>query len=355
MTRQPRHLFCLAPVLIALTIGPPAKPQTPTTPATEPQTATEWFRRASDLFNLRLPGAASFHMKIAFHADPGIDFAKPGKSPIVTGDGTYEETWVSPERWRREVTLGSYHAVEIRANGARKLQATSDYEPSRVLMLLDALYNPIPRNLISPELIDKHMGWKIEHLTAGTMQYVRISGVSRMNVYTEMKYEYDFLPSGILVRDEESDYASAGWSSDVAFAGKVVPRHFIVGAMGRNLITADVSIEPLAAADPALFDLPGDPANPGQTLRPLRPWDVKYGKLVSSTAFGTMGDTFEGTARGVLDRNGVPQELELVTASDMAQADVFLNQFRAVRISPSTIDGSPCQVIITFITFRTHH
>jgi hypothetical protein len=122
-----------------------------------------------------MPGSEPFHMKVTFHAYPGIDFAKPGKSTIVTGEGTYEETWLSPEKWRREVTFGAYHAVEVRADGARKFQASSDYEPSRVLMMLRALLIPIPRLLVEPELQEIHLHFQLSHRTAGTLPYVRIA------------------------------------------------------------------------------------------------------------------------------------------------------------------------------------
>ena len=90
----------------------------------------EWFRRANDATNIRLPGSTPFRMKVTFHAFPGIDFSKPGQSPIQSGDGVYEEVWLSPEKWRREITFGDYHAVEVRADGVRKMQSSSDYEPS---------------------------------------------------------------------------------------------------------------------------------------------------------------------------------------------------------------------------------
>lgn len=55
-----------------------------------PTTALDYFRRADDLTNIRLPGSAAFHMRVTFHAYPGIDFAAPGKSDILSGDGTYD-------------------------------------------------------------------------------------------------------------------------------------------------------------------------------------------------------------------------------------------------------------------------
>lgn len=328
-----------------------ARPDVP-----DPSNATGWFIRADNLTNLRLPGAAPFHMKATFHAGPGLDFAKPGKSTIVTGDGTYEETWLAPETWRREITLGSYHAIEVRGGGVRKLQASSDYEPTRVLMFLDALYNPIPRNLVSPELIDKHAGWRIQHLAAGSLQYVRISSLGEIGPGVDVKHEYDFLPSGIVIRDEESDSISTTWQDFVPFSGKVVPRHVMAGAMGNTLIDGHVSIEAVAMNPPAdLFTLPGEAASAGETLRPLHSYDVHYGKQLKTVAFGGVGDPFEGAVSGVMGRDGIPRELEVVAAEDISQADVFLKHFDEARNAPSTIDGSACEVIIRFYTSRAPH
>lgn len=55
------------------------------TALTVPKDATGWFQRASDLMNLRMPGSAPFHMKVVFHALPGIEMTK--KPQIVIGDG----------------------------------------------------------------------------------------------------------------------------------------------------------------------------------------------------------------------------------------------------------------------------
>lgn len=325
----------------------------------EPSNAGGWFQRADDITNIRLPGAAPFHLKATFRAGPGLDFAKPGKSTIVAGDGTYDETWVSPEQWRREITLGSYHAVEVRAGGVRKLQASSDYEPTRVLMFLDALYNPVPRNLISPELIDRHAGWKIEHLAAGGLQHVRISSsteVGANGLRHELKHEYDFLANGVLIRNEESDYISTTWQDFVAFGGKVVPRHVMAGGMGNTLIDGRVAIEPLASTPPAdVFTLPGDPVTPGETLRPLHQYDVHYGEMLGTPAFGVFGEPFQGTVSGVVDRSGVPREMEVIAAQDTSQADMYLKRFSEFRYAPSTIDGSPCEVVMRIFTLGAAH
>src|SRR5579862_7312794 len=81
-------------------------------PATEPKQPIDWLARAAGRLEIRQAGAAAFHLRATFHAYQGIDFSAPGESTMIIGNGTYEEWWVSPEKWRREVTLGSYHALE---------------------------------------------------------------------------------------------------------------------------------------------------------------------------------------------------------------------------------------------------
>ncbi|MGA2674546.1 MAG: hypothetical protein ABSE99_15105 [Terracidiphilus sp.] len=168
---------CICGLFVACLMVPAAAQ----TGASQPKDAAGWFQRASEQMNLRVFGVASFHMKVTFHAFPGIQLLdekkseKEGGSEILAGDGVYEETWASTTEWRREVTLGPYHAIEVQFGRVRKMQADSDYEPSRVLMLLDALLDPIPHNILNPDLGDTRFSWKIDRHTGGKVPYVRIS------------------------------------------------------------------------------------------------------------------------------------------------------------------------------------
>src|SRR5262249_36158974 len=50
---------------------------------------------------LRLEGSPAFHMKASFHSNDGAS------------QGAYEETWVSPTKWRREVKLNDTSLLEV--------------------------------------------------------------------------------------------------------------------------------------------------------------------------------------------------------------------------------------------------
>jgi len=332
-------MFVAASVVVAIAAG--SAPRIGPTATSEPQGAVGWLQRASELTNLRLPGSAPFHMKVTFHAFPGMDFSKKGKSTIITGDGTYEETWLSPEKWRREVVFTGYHAVEIRADGVRKYEADSDYEPSRVLMMLDALLYPIPTNLISPEYPESHESWKIEHLTAGTIPYVTLTHRDRGMNDDWFYYSYSFLPHGILVRSNYYGLVTS-WEKDSIFAGKLVPLHFEVHAMEQTLLTADIAIEPASQSDGKTFELEGPPATPGMTLRPLQQFEVKPAQFYDPISTFA-GPSPRGVVREIIDRKGEARETELIDAPNPSDDVNEVDVDRAKRFHPAKIDGDPCE------------
>lgn len=310
-------------------------------PVKEPDSAVAWLKRASGLTDIRMPGSPPFHMKVTFHAYTGMDFAKRDKPTIGTGDGTYEETWLSPEKWRREVNFTGYHAVEVRANGTRRYKADSDYEPSRVLMMLDALLYPVPRNLISPEFSESHDDWKIEHLAAGTLAYVAVTHRDRGMNNDWFYYSYDFLPSGILVRSNYLGLVTS-WSEDTVLGQGVVPQHFEIQAMGRTLLTADVTVSRAVESDPILFEMSGPPASPGMTMRPFHMFEIKLAEFVDPISTYT-GPAPRGVTREIVDRQGRVRETELIDAPAPANNENEIKSDRSKRFYPAKVDGDPCQ------------
>jgi hypothetical protein len=374
---KPLRLSLLTALLAASLPNPAQNPSTPPIPA-EPKKPIDWFRRADDLTNIRLPGSAPFHMKVVFHAYSGYDFAKPGQSTILTGDGTYEETWLSPETWRREVTLGTYHAIEVRADGVRKFQANSDYEPSRVLMLLRTLYYPVPRRTLEPELQEKHSRWKIEHLAAGALPYVRISLEEESSSSGPLSESFEFLPNGTLIRSSDLNGLVETWQKNLPFASKQVPRHIEIQGDGLDgiMVAADVEIGPLPPANSTIVQISGDAAAPGLTLRPLDQPDVKstYSAIhfeapQNAVQGGGANDAPPGVmihAIAVIDRAGMPREAEMsgirrygqpILSSQLpalaAIAQHMVESLHKDRFHPGLVDGNPCQYVMSLSVWTT--
>jgi hypothetical protein len=321
----------------------------------EPKTSMEWFARARDNMNLRVPGSAPFHIKVTFHAFPGVELRDEKSKPeIVTGDGTYEEIWLAPHQWRREVSLADYHAIEVQSELARKMQASSDYEPSRVLMLLSRILDPIPRNLVSREFKhDGASGWDV--LNNKDLPLVRISKTFERSGVT-LSTAYYFLPRGALAI-ENNHGLQTSWEDDVLFAGRIVPQHITVKAGERTLLTANVTIEPAGESGPERFDLRGGPADPGMTLRALPWFEIKPPAPLSDVAPWNGPDNSALSLLGVVDRSGKYRELEMIIGVNTQSSDnkTMMADLRKAKWSPPEIDKSHCEFVFLLNYIREVH
>ncbi len=332
--------FLLATFPLSALTQPPAPAQLS---ATEPKSSIDWFARASEEMNIRMPGSPPFHMKVTFHAFPGEEVLGPKETPqIMTGDGAYEEEWLAPHKWRREVTFPGYHAIEVESEKGRKMQASPDYEPSRVLMLLNALLDPVPRNFSSREYRrEGASGWKVEHLSNGGGSLVRIR--KTQGTFADFTDAFYLLPHGLLLsRNEEG--LTTNWSNDVNFGGKAVAGHITVQARDRNLLTAGISIQTQSQFEPGTFDLATGPADPGMTLRPLH--EIRPASFSKDPVWPGLDSHAGLLTIGVVDRTGRYREVELISAVNVVDQYALrelLDSLRNMRWRPATIDGNICQ------------
>lgn len=318
----------------------------------------EWFQRVADQTNLRLPGSEPFRLSVKFHAYPGLELLPPGKGQILTGEGNYEETWLDAHEWRREVTLGPYHAVETEGNHVRKMQASSAYIPSRVVMLMTALLYRISSYNLTPYLESQHR-WKIQHISDGTHDLVKIFTPEVDSDLLHSSTVYLFTPSGVLVQSNEWDIVTT-WEDDFIFGGKIAPRHIQIQADAqRDLVTADLAIEPLPTPVPAAFDLPVARADPGFTLRPLGA-DLTQPDFHQDWAnLDLAGVPPDLMIRVNFDRTGASRDVEIISVGtdsgrSLQSAGVLLASIRATEHSPPRIDSYPCQTALNELHALKH-
>jgi hypothetical protein len=298
----------------------------------EPKRSQDWFRHASERMTLRSPGSKPFHLGVRFHAFAGEELLAPGeKTQFMTGDGTYDETWLEPHHWQREVTLADYHGVEAESNGTRKMHSSSDYEPSRVLMLIDFLFTPIEDDLTDGSL--RAMNWKIDHVSNGALSLVRLSKVMLATQRAEYSDSYYFLPNGDLAMNNVGGVVAL-WSDTFEYEGKVVAMRLTVKCGERELLTADISVDSVDHLESDSFDLAGGSADPGMTLRKLQGSEVKIPDPLSMmypiATLRAPSSAFSVT--GVLDRTGAYREVEVLLAPDLTNAVAVLH---ALRTYPS--------------------
>jgi hypothetical protein len=311
----------------------------------EPTEEQKWLQRAEEQTNLRTPGAKPFHLRVKFHAYPGMELVPDNKRQIITGDGTYEETWMDLHRWHREVTFGTYHAVETDSGVARKMQASSDYEPVRVLMLLESLLFPVPKNVAWPDRKDTPLNWKLKKGSVPsadqthTIDFVKVERKEACGYY----FYYLFLPDGMLVQRNDQGLAF-DWQDQMSYGDKIMAHHISVQAGGRVLVKAEVTIEPAGYPTVELFDQPGNPAVPGNTMRPFHRGEVRGPEshgfrsfIGNSPSYLTWGE--------VVTRQGEVKEIEVIDSSDLSNVHAILDMWRGFRWdSPAMIDNSPSEI-----------
>ena len=337
-----KRLECVLATTILLTLGVAAQ-----TPQPEPKRPVEWFARAQNLMDLRTYDAAPFHLKVSFHAFPGNELLAPGEKPaIITGDGKYEETWLGPHQWRREVSLGDYHAIEEESGRFRKMQASSDYEPLRVVMLMEALLYPIPRELTSNSS-RYAKGWSMDSVTAGDTTLVRLAKTIG-NQHATFTDAYFFFPGGALALTNKFGLVTLREGASV-FSGKTVAKHLSIKAGDRELLAADIDIESIAATTP-LAELAGESAPAWMTLRPLHESDVQPPEPAHGVS-GFVSPEYYSTPvfsyHAMLDRQGRFREAEVLLVLNLNVGATRLIELRKDHVRPAYIDGSPCQLLVS--------
>ena len=217
-------------------------------------------------------------------------------------------------------------------------------------MLLEALLYPIPRDLFTPSLMEGHKRWKIENGAVGSLSYVKIS---RTSGPADVLHAYLFLPNGDLVQSIEGGIVTS-WENQTAFGGRSVPRHLSVQGGTRDLLTADMTVEPANTFDASAFELPGEPAEPGMPLRPIQRYEDSLS--LPNRTYGWWQNDGRMPAgsiiRQILDRHGVTKEVELLYSPDPAPAAPLLSLMRDQKFHPATIDKSPCEFAIEDFLIR---
>lgn len=160
---------------------------------------------------------------------------------------------------------------------------------------------------------------------------------------------YYFLLNGNLVMTNHEGLVTLREGA-VPFSGKVVPKHLSIkaGKAGdRDLLEADLAIE-AAQPNTATFDLPGSPAEPGMTLRPLQFYEIKLPEIHN---FGSTRNLQNSafSFQAVIDRHGRFREVEVLSNQTNEGIILYmLDSLRQDHVKPPQIDGTACEYLMGF-------
>src|SRR5271166_4433818 len=81
----------------------------------------ELFARAGTLQDIRADGSQPFHLHLQIHAQHVTT------KPV---DGGYDEVWLAPDKWRREMTFPGFTQVEVGDKDSKWVSRNASFRPS---------------------------------------------------------------------------------------------------------------------------------------------------------------------------------------------------------------------------------
>jgi len=200
------------------------------------------INKARELSDLRTQGSQPFHLVASFHV---------GESEA----GSYDETWLSPTKWRRRAQLGSMTVTESQSdNRIFRKYTGSEFSPRQIDNFLDGLDGPFPRT--DGSFIEGDWGQSAVLLDGVEMVRVARGQVDSKNQpISGAAYWFD---SAGLLRASYIQPRTTTYDNFVAWNAKQVPHHTELIENGVRLIVTSIeTIEPAGEIADALFVLDG--------------------------------------------------------------------------------------------------
>ena len=293
--------------------------------ATQPE-VRPIFDRMRAASNLRLDGAPGFHMKASFHSEDG------------EAKGSYEETWVSPKKWRREVKLNDTSVVEVRTEEAFYRTFPGKYAPRLADDVIDSLSFSLPGDNGS----DFHdADWSAVNAKLGNLPVLRLS-----NGYINPQGKPDALTVQYFVEEKTRfirgryHYSTLTVFNDLQpFGGKTVARKLTTlgGDVNKMEIMID-TLEPAANVSESLFSISG--------VKPLYTSAEEDQRFTQPRAVYTVKLSIPGwhgkvTCGVKVDEHGHVRDVDVKGTTDESVIKPIRAALMNWEYEPATINGHP--------------
>jgi|HubBroStandDraft_2_1064218.scaffolds.fasta_scaffold60733_1 hypothetical protein len=220
------------------------------------QAASYYFKRGRDSTYPRTDDSAPFHLRGRFEG-----------AGIFSGfNGTYEETWIAPNRWKRQVTIAEATYVESRIDDDYYKQAVAP----GVARVVDRVISLFTGEFPGYAYYSPDTDWHMANVEFENLPLLRVA-MGRMGDDGKMDWSrgYYFDEMG-KVRARTNGPETISYGQFAEFAGKQVPRRIDSKFNGLTALTAYIeSIEPAKPRPDDFFALPG--VHPKDWVRPS-PW-----------------------------------------------------------------------------------
>jgi len=297
----------------------------------------------------RADGSPAFHLKADFQASGNVEFK---------GAGTYEEWWLSPSRWRKEVTLGKYHLVLLCVDGKITRDSTEDYIPMRIYQLLT---NVLPALPTQQEMADDG-GWSSSMVKVKNVDLIRLAGHGdppKDGKLVPPEYAYYVDPQRNVVQLHERGFDLYIYDKP----GKLTDRSVMLdGKLLRNGKTAlefhITSLTAISTPDNALFQV-SSAAKPGFEfgIPSHEFWKppVRVLGQVDRRRLRQRGAPSEVIAGMQLDPTGAVREVDPIFSTDSIVTDYVTYDLHHFKYAATVVDGIPVTAYQTYTTKEGAH
>ena len=323
-TFQPQNVDGVpAQISTSLTLPFPADYQK--ADASRPQ-VRPMFDRMRTTSDLRLDGAPAFHMEASFHSEDG------------SAKGTYEETWVSPKKWRREVRLNDTTVVEVRTETAFYRTFPGKYAPR----LADDVVDAISFNLPGDNGNDFHdADWNVTDAKLGNLPVLRLSTgyISPLGKPDPLARLYFVEDKTAFLRGRYSYSTITVFNDLQPFGEKTVARKVtIVGSSVGKIEIAIDTLETATNVSEGIFTLAG--------VKPVYTSEGEDQRFTQPVAIYTVKPAVPGwhgrvTCAVKIDEHGHVRDVDVKGTADESVIKGIRAAIMSWEYEPATINGHP--------------
>ena len=307
----------------SLTIPFPADYQNLT--ANQPQ-VKPMFDRARAINDLRLEGAPGFHLKASFHSEDN------------SAKGTYEETWVSPNKWRREVKLNETSVLEVRTEDSFYRIFPGKYAPRLADDVMESLSFSLPGDN-GGDLHDAD--WSAVNANLGNLPLLRLSNgyINPQNKPDALTLIYFVDEKTALIRGRYHFSSVTIFNDLQSFEGKMVARKLTL--MGADISKLDINIDTLERnvnPDENIFSVAG--------VKPLYTSAEEDVRFTQPHAVHTVNPSIPGwhgrvTCGLSLDQHGHVRDVDVKGNVDESVIRPIRTALMGWEYEPATMNGRP--------------
>jgi len=276
--------------------------------------------------DLRLDGAPSFHMKASFHSEDGAT------------KGSYEETWMSPKQWRKEIKVNDASIVEVRTESAFYRTFPGKFAPRLADDIVDSLSFSLPGDNGS----DFHdADWNAVSAKLGNLPMLRlshgyISPEGKPDAFTDLYFVEE---KAGFVRGRQH-YSILTVLNDLQpFGEKTVARKITLlgGDVSKLEIVID-TLEPAANVSEGIFNISG--------AKPLYTSETEDRRFTQPRAVYTIKPSIPGwhgqaNCSVKVDEHGHVRQVDVKGTTDESVVKAIRAALMNWEYEPATINGHP--------------